>query len=164
MELDSNKCKSILSQKAKMFQEDSMFYPTPIIPDEQESHNRKIDQFGEVAVKQLKQSYRKGFSDDEIDQIIFSYKSGKTTIEIAAQFGCCKNTINKLLRQHGVEVTREKAQVKLDAEKVIAMYEEMHTTEEIASYYGVNPISVIRCLRAHGVKIRSRWDYPKRSQ
>ncbi len=161
MELDPNKCKAILHHKAMVFQTNSAeITPTTVISDEAELHNKEIDKFGELAVKRLKRPYRREFSDDEIEQIVSGYKSGNTTIKLAEQFGCSKNTINKLLRQHGVEIVREKAQAKLDVEKVITMYEEMHTTAEIAGYFGVKPSSVIRCLRAHGVKIRSRWDYP----
>ncbi len=160
-ELDPNKCKPILAQKSRIHQTANYLnHPTISISDGSELCNREIDKFGELAVKRLKRPYRRDFSDDEIEQIISSYKSDNSTIKLAEQFGCSKNTINKLLRQHGVEIIREKAQAKLDIEKVITMYEEMHTTAEIAGCFGVKPLSVIRCLRAHGVKIRSRWDYP----
>ena len=124
--------------------------------------NREIDAFGEIAVKRLKQSYCRDFSDTDVEQIISSYQSGESTIGLAKQFGCNKGTINKLLRQHGVKVIRGKAQAKLDAAVVIAMYEEMHTSEEIAKQFKVHPQVVIRCLKANGVKIRTRWDYAKK--
>lgn len=94
--------------------------------------------------------------------MLSGYKAGKTTINLAKEFGCCKNTINKLLRGHGVNVTKAKVQAKLDANVVIVMYEEICTSEEIAKQSGVHPQAVIRCLEANGVKIRSRWDYMRK--
>lgn len=128
--------------------------------NEEVSDSRVIDEFGEVAVKCLEQPYRRDFSEDDIALIISSYQSeNATTIDLAEQFGCSKGTINKLLRQHGVNVTKAKAQAKLDDKLVVAMYEEQHTIEEIAKRFGVSSYTVNQCLRRNGVKIRSRWDY-----
>ena len=97
-----------------------------------------------MAVKRLKQLYRKDFSEDDIELIISSYQSGNTTIDLAEQFGCSKGTINKLLRKCGVNVTKAKAQAKLDDRVVIAMYkEERHTIEEIAQHFGVSSYTVV---------------------
>lgn len=163
-ELDPKQYEAIIRQKVKVTQAAQNLgqTATAIIPDDVEWHNREIDEFGEIAVKRLEQPYRKVFSDADVEQIISSYQSGKSTIELAKQFGCSKGTINKLLRQHGVEVIREKAQAKLDTAAVIAMYEEMRTSEEIAKQFKVHPQAVIRCLKANGVKIRNRWDYVRK--
>lgn len=155
--LDSNKYKTLMKYR-KQFD----YSPTSIGLEVGVSDNRAVDEFGEIAVKCLKQPYRRDFSDTDVEQIISSYQSGKSTIKLAKQFGCSKGTINKLLRQHGVEVIREKAQAKLDTAAVIAMYEEMRTSEEIAKQFKVHPQAVIRCLKANGVKIRTRWDYVKK--
>lgn len=164
-EPDPNQYNAIIRQKVKVIQAAKNLgqAATFIIPDDAERHNREIDVFGEMAVKRLKQPYRREFSEADIKQMISAYQSGETTtIKLAEQFGCSKTTINKLLRQHGVEVTRAKAQARLNADAVVAMYAEMRTTEEIAKCFHVHPQVVIRCLRANGVKIRSRWDYAKK--
>ena len=88
--------------------------------------------------------------------MVAGYKSGMTTIELAKQFQCNKGTINKLLRQHGVRITKAKAQAKLNVDKVLSMYENMHTIEDIAKYFNVSSYTINRCLKAHGVKIRGR--------
>ena len=145
---NSNKYEAIFRQKIRTLQANNMrITPATIVSDGVELRNREVDEFGEVAVRHLERSYRKDFSDADIEQIISGYKSGKSTIELAEQFGCNKGTINKLLREHGVEVIKAKAQSKLDAEVAIAMYAEMHTTAEIAERFGVSSLSVIRCLR-----------------
>ena len=164
-EPDPNQYDAIIRQKVKVIQAAKNFGQavTFIIADDAERHNREIDVFGEIAVKRLKQPYRREFSEADIKQMVSAYQSGETTtIKLAERFGCSKTTINKLLRQHGVEVTRAKAQARLNADAVVAMYDEMRTTEEIAECFHVHPQVVIRCLRANGVKIRSRWDYAKK--
>lgn len=164
-EPDPNQYDAIIRQKVKVIQAAKNFgqAATFIIADDAERHNREIDVFGEIAVKRLKQPYRREFSEADIKQMVSAYQSGETTtIKLAERFGCSKTTINKLLRQHGVEVTRAKAQARLNADAVVAMYDEMRTTEEIAECFHVHPQVVIRCLRANGVKIRSRWDYAKK--
>lgn len=155
--LDSNKYKTLITRKRQFD-----YSPAAIVSEVEVSSNREIDEFGEIAVKRLEQLYCKDFSEDDIKLIISCYQSGSTTIDLAEQFGCSKGTINKLLRKCGVNVTKAKAQAKLDAEIVIAMYEERHTIEEIAQHFGVSPYTVNRCLHSNGVKIRSRWDYAKK--
>lgn len=130
--LDSKKCQTILRYKCQL---DRHLSDIPIIPD-------KIP--------------------DDIDAMILAYQSGKSTNKLAERYGCSKNTISKLLRDRGVNVTKCKALSKLDDNVVIAMYEEMHTAEEIAKHFKVNCEVVLRCLKSHGVKIRSRWDYSKK--
>lgn len=153
--LDSNKYKTLIDHKKKLD-----YTSISLISDAEISDSRVIDEFGEVAVKCLEQPYRRDFSDDDIALIISSYQSeNATTIDLAEQFSCSKGTINKLLREHGVNVTKAKAQAKLDDKLVAAMYEEQHTIEEIAKRFGVSPSPIRNCLRRNGVKIRGRWDY-----
>lgn len=161
---DPNQYNAIIRQKVKVLQvaENLGQNAAALVSDDMERQSREIDEFGEIAVKCLEQPYRREFSEADIEQVISGYQSGKSTIALAEEFGCSKNTINKLLREHGVNVTKAKAQVKLDAKVVIAMYEERHTIEEISECFGVSPYSVNRCLRSNGVKIRSRWDYTEK--
>lgn len=152
--LDSKKYIALINQRKKFD-----YSLISIMPEVEVSDNRTIDEFGEIAIRHLQQSYRKDFSDADIMLIISCYQSGGTTINLAEQFGCSKGTINKLLRAHGVNVTKAKAQAKLNVKIVIAMYEECHTIEEIAQHFGVSSYTINRCLRSNGVKIRNRWDY-----
>lgn len=164
-EPDPNQYDGIIRQKVKAFQNVKNLGQDAngIMPSDTGRENWVIDEFGEIAVKRLKHPYRREFSEADIKQMISAYQSGgTTTIKLAEQFGCSKATINKLLRQQGVEVTKAKAQARLNANVVVAMYDEMRTTEEIAKCFHVHPQVVIRCLRANGVKIRSRWDYAEK--
>jgi uncharacterized protein (DUF433 family) len=91
--------------------------------------------------------------------MVTAYQSGKTTYEIAAEYDCGKNAISNLLKKHSVNVTKCKAQKRLDVADVVSMYENKRTSQEIANKYGVSPQVIIKCLRAEGVGIRGRWDY-----
>ena len=77
-------------------------------------------------------------------------------------FKVSKNTIVRLLREQGVEITRSKAQARLNAKKVISMYEDGLTSTQIAKQLGVGAQVILRCLKNHGVKIKSRWDYEQK--
>lgn len=154
--LDSKKCHTILQHKT---QSSNNSCCQLIISGKTVNDNKKVDEHGEMAVKCLK-APRREFTLDEVDTMVAAYRSGEANAnQLAKQFGCSKTTISKILKKQGVNVTKSKAQAKLDAKVVIAMYAEMHTTEEIAERFKVNPQTILRCLRNHGVKIRSRWDY-----
>lgn len=102
------------------------------------------------------------FNEDDISNMIAAFQSGKSTKELGEMFNCSKTTIGKILREHGVDVSKGKARRKLDDDKVISMYKEMHNIEEIASYFDVSTYSVGQCLDEHNVPRRSRWDYPQK--
>ena len=129
-----------------------------IVSEKTKIGNKQVDEYGELAITRLTQT-RREFSEDELQEIVFLYKSGKSTREIGERFKVCKTTIVNLLRKQGVEVTRSKVQAKLNAEEVIFMYKNGLTSEKIAKQFGVNPQTILNCLRNHGVKIRGRWDY-----
>ena len=157
--LDSKKCQTILAHKSTTKTLDVPL--KSIISSSPTGDNKKIDEHGEVVVLSLKEPHKE-FTCIEVDKMVEGYQSGKTTIQLAEEFGCSKTTVAKLLKQRGVNVTKSKAMAKLDDAKVIDMYAEMHTTEEIAKYFKVNPQVILKCLRDHNVKIRSRWDYNKK--
>lgn len=121
---------------------------------------RSVNEHGELEVKKYKVLQRI-LSDAEIIEIAEAYLHGKTTYQLAEQYGCCRRAIVNALKKNSITATKAKAQEALDKDDVIKMYSEFHTTAEIAKKYGVDPNSVIRCLRSSGVAIRSRWDYPR---
>lgn len=159
--LDSKKCSAVLRFKQKNAERIKSLGYT-INPNEKLVESREIDEYGEVAVKRLRQRFRIEFSNSEVKQIISAYQSGSTTLQIAKQFNCSKATISSLLKQHGVNVTKAKAQAKIDVKMVIAMYAEMQTAADIAKFFGVSAYAIQRCLRENGIKLRSRWDYPQK--
>ena len=62
---------------------------------------------------------QKRLTDTEVRQIVDEYGKGKSTYQLAREFGRHRNTVSNVLKSKGVEVT---SKVKLDAEAVIEMY------------------------------------------
>lgn len=155
--LNSKKYQAVLQFK-KQLNRSPDFASTPTISEEEIFYNREINEYGDTVVKSLKISPRE-FSANEVQSMVIQYRDGKSTNKLATEFGCSKNTISKILRQQGINVTKCKARRKIDEKQAIEMYENMHTSQEIAQIFGVHPQVVIDCLRENGVKIRSRWDY-----
>lgn len=157
-DLDSNEYDTVIRFKRS----------TPVYPQHAASHpektasvTRKVNEQGEDIVCKIGQK-QKRMNGNEILSLITAYNDGKTTYELAEQYGCHRQTISSMLKKHGINVTKCKAKEKLNPEDVVFMYENMHTSEEIAKKYKVTPQVIITCLRSHGIKIRDRWDYEKK--
>ena len=91
-----------------------------------------------------------------MEKVVQGYMSGRTVHQLTEEFGCHRQTISSILKQHGVKTDNRIAQKKLNADEIIAMYADMYSSTEIGEKFGVHPQAVLRCLRNHGVKIRSR--------
>lgn len=154
---DYNRYGTILQSKCRLAK-NSKVTSEPNLADEPEIDDRRIGVFGETEVKQYRQS-QKRLSAAEKEIVVQEYKSGKTTYELAQQFGCHRRTIAATLEKHGVKPDKRKAQKKLDPAKIIALYEKRYTLKEVAKCFNVNSRVISQCLRDNGVKIRSRWDY-----
>ena len=122
------------------------------------SPDKKTNEHGKIVVNRIRQE-QKHLKGEEIDLLISEYKNGKTTYELADQFGCHRITVSNILKKYGIEVSKCYSKKKLDVDNVVAMYANMNTTQQIADKYGVGPNVILRCLRERGVAIRGRWDY-----
>ncbi len=67
---------------------------------------------------------QKTLSDTETRTIITKYQQGKSTYELAEEFGCHRYTISKALKDNGIEVTNQCAKKKVLAEMIMQMYPE----------------------------------------
>ena len=90
------------------------------------------------------------------------YQQGKSTYELAKEFGCHRYTISKALKDNGVEVTNQCAKKKVLAEMIMQMYSEWYKPQEIGEALGVSADTVRRILHANNVYIRKSWEYPKK--
>jgi uncharacterized protein (DUF433 family) len=113
---------------------------------------------GEKIVKEITRHQRR-LSDAEMGQIIIAYQNGKTTYELATEYGCHRNTISQNLKKHGIHVFKDKAQMKINATKVIEMYSAKHTIDQIAECFDVSAHTIRQCLCRNGVGMRTRWGY-----
>jgi len=153
--LNSNNCDTILGFKESIAVD---FKSLPLPTDSLSSETRKSNEYGETVVSRITQEQRR-LNDKEIKLLISEYEKGKSTYQLAKQFSCHRSTVSSILKKHGVVVSNDTAQKKLDPDVVIALYSNMYTTQQIAEKYEVNPNAVLLCLRKHGVKRRNRWDY-----
>ena len=105
--LDSNKYRKITSCRAITPSE-------PLTLTSESEHNSlKINEFGEHEVQQIRQE-QKYLSDQERAEIVDAYRSGKTTYELAEQYGCHRRTIAEALKKQGIAPNKAKSQKKLD--------------------------------------------------
>ena len=155
--LDSKKYQPLLKFKRQLLDSPCEY----TLPENATISNKQVDEYGELAVKYLTQT-QKEFSENELQEIVSLYQSGKTSRELGEMFKVCKTTIVKLLKQQGVKVTRSKAQAKLNVDEVISMYKDGYTSKKIAKKFDVSPQVILYCLKSHGVKIKSRWDYEQK--
>ena len=148
--LYSNTFQKIINVKKSLPQE------AEIVEKHKNTDDRVKNERGEVEVKRYRQK-QTILSDKEKTEVVHLYLEGVSTYTIAESFGCHRNTISKILKDAGVNVTIEK----LDLEEAIRLYESGWTTKQIAEKYDMSDNAVSRRLRAAGVKMRTRWDYPR---
>ena len=133
----------------------------PIISTWEATYNGKpviTAKTGEREVRHLRHRC-KNFKDAEIAQIVIDYTNGKTTYELAKQYGRHRQTINKRLKKHGTTVTKEKAKSKIDMEQVSNLYADGLTIAQTAKKFNVSTTSMKRYFKDSSIKIRNSRDY-----
>jgi uncharacterized protein (DUF433 family) len=113
---------------------------------------------GEKVVKKITQ-HQKQLTDTEMEQIIIDYQNGKTTYELATEYGCHRNTISQNLKKRGIHVFKDKARMKINIAQAMSMYNAKHTIEQIAKHFSVSAHTIRQCLHDNGAIMRTRWDY-----
>lgn len=94
--------------------------------------------------------------------IIAKYQQGRSTYELAKEFGCHRATISRALKDNGIEVTNQCAKKTVLAEMIMQMYSEWYKPQEIGEALGVSADTVRRILHENNVYIRKSWEYPKK--
>ena len=62
-----------------------------------------------LSIKTEIKQKQKYLSKEEINEIVAKYKNGKSTYELAEEYGCHRYTISKHLKEAGLEVTNRVA-------------------------------------------------------
>lgn len=119
--------------------------------------DRVKNERGEVEVKRYRQR-QIILSEKGRKEVVRLYLEGVNTYTIAKSFGCHRNTVSKILKDAGVNVTIEK----INLDEAIRLYESGWTTKQIAEKYDISDNAVSRRLKAAGVKMRTRWDYSQK--
>ena len=105
---------------------------------------------------------QKHLSNNEVLEIISKYKAGKSTYELAKEYGCHRRTISDNLKKRGIKVTNQLMERKGVVELVMQMYSEYYKPADIAKAVGVNVDSVRKILKENNVYIRKSWEYPRK--
>ena len=105
---------------------------------------------------------QKHLSNNEVLEIISKYKAGKSTYELAQEYGCHRRTISDNLKKQGIKVTNQLMERKGVVELVMQMYSEYYKPDDIAKAVGINVDSVRKILKENNVYIRKSWEYPRK--
>ena len=105
---------------------------------------------------------QKHLSNNEVLEIISKYKAGKSTYELAQEYGCHRRTISDNLKKQGIKVTNQLMERKGVVELVMQMYSEYYKPADIAKAVGINVDSVRKILKENNVYIRKSWEYPRK--
>ena len=117
-----------------------------------------ISEEGETVARQMRQ-IQKNLSEKEIARVILGYQSGKSSYELAREYGCNRKTICAQLKKHGIEVSQNKIKSEETVQSIISLYEKGHTIQEVANRHEVSTATINQLLHKNGVLVRSRWDY-----
>ena len=109
---------------------------------------------------EIKQQH-KYLSEVEIDEIIIKYKTGKSTYELAKEYGCHRYTISKRLKEAELKYRIEWLEGIASGAYASALLR-MAQTSEIAEALGISVDSVRRCLKENGVELRHSSEYARR--
>lgn len=126
------------------------------MPEENVLDNKKVDGFGEIAIKSIRQEQVR-LDHEEIATLIVEYQSGKTPAELSEKYGCHRITVVKILRRNGVEIRpRDHARVRQDADAIIAGYQAGKSTYTLAAELGCDHSTIAKILKEHGVIVSNR--------
>jgi len=152
--LDENKLDKIVSHIRSGEKSPQNANISPTAPPEYTP--RHVSAQGEIVASALKQP-QKHLTQEEIDQIIRAYQSGKSTNELARAYNCNRQTICSQLKKRGIEVSRSKIKTDEKSEEITALYEHGHTAAEIARLIGLSATTIQRHLHERGISLRGRW-------
>ena len=107
---------------------------------------------------------QKRLSDDEIRQIAEKYSSGSSTYELAAEFGCHRSTISRVLKKSGIEVSHKASKREALTKRVLDMYADYTKPVDIGKELGINVTTVRKILHENCVRIRGSAEYPKKEK
>lgn len=133
---------------------------TPITPVTSSSISEYSDNVYNIKTE-IKQQ-QKHLSNNEVLEIISKYKAGKSTYELAQEYGCHRRTISDNLKKQGIKVTNQLMERKGVVELVMQMYSEYYKPADIAKAVGINVDSVRKILKENNVYIRKSWEYPRK--
>ncbi len=95
----------------------------------------------------------KRLSEEQVQQLAEGYEAGATVYELGDQFGISRQTVGKILKQHGVTMRRQ-GLTPDQIDEAVRLYEAGWSLARIGERMDVNDTTVLTRLRERGVQTR----------
>ncbi|WP_343063804.1 helix-turn-helix domain-containing protein [Haloechinothrix aidingensis] len=86
-------------------------------------------------------------------QLVAGYEAGATVYELGDRFGISRQTVGKILKQHGVKMRRGGLTPE-QVDEAVQLYEAGWSLARIGGRMNVDPTTVLNRLRDRGVRMR----------
>jgi lambda repressor-like predicted transcriptional regulator len=114
---------------------------------------------GAEAVTRITQQQKRHFSQDEVDQMVSGYvKNGSTVYQLADKFGCNRNTVSKVLKRNGVNVTIKRMDEAI-FEEAKRLYNDGFSLKRVGQQLGFCESTIRKTLMAAGVTMKAPRKY-----
>lgn len=97
----------------------------------------------------------------DIEKIVYDYKSGKTSSEIAKEYGVCSTTIARVLHSQNIKMRKGGKKLTVDMLDDITKLASTNTYNKVAEIYNVDPKTIRRFLIKHNFRKRKPYRYKK---
>lgn len=104
-------------------------------------------------VRHALRQYQRPFTADEVVELVQRYKAGTTTYELAALYGCKRQTISGKLRSAGV-MLRMDSPSEEQIDEMVRLYESGLSLVRVGDRIGVSARTVLKYLRKRAVRVR----------
>ncbi|MBA0125526.1 helix-turn-helix domain-containing protein [Haloechinothrix sp. YIM 98757] len=91
--------------------------------------------------------------DAQVRQLVAGYEAGATVYELGDRFGISRQTVGKILKQHGVKMRRGGLTPE-QVDEAVQLYEAGWSLARIGGRMNVDPTTVLNRLRDRGVRMR----------
>jgi hypothetical protein len=121
--------------------------PSPDAPVKASANRRKPGRARQLDNKQVR-------------RLIGGYEDGATVYELGDRFGIARQTVGRLLNQHGVTMRRRGLSPE-QVDEAVRLYEAGWSLARIGGQMGVDPTTVLNRLRDRGLRTRDTHGRPR---
>lgn len=98
--------------------------------------------------------HQKWFTEQDKDRLVNAYFSGKTTYELAKEFGCDRGTVSRNLKARGIKM-RKRSATDGEVAQMAKLYKDGFSCAKISQIVGFCPSAVWGILTREGIKLRN---------
>ncbi len=95
----------------------------------------------------------------DVEKIICDYKSGKTSSDIAKEYGVSPTTITRILHSKNIKMRKSGRKLSDDMLEDIIKLANVNTYNDVAKIYDVDPKTIRRFLIKHDFRKRNIYKY-----